>query len=186
MKNLHSRRAAGGFTLIETLVALGIIALIASLVMMAYDGSRSKAQVLLVTMNEMSKASLRLQTDTGCISGMTEDLLSAPATRTCLNGTTLTGKTWRGPYMGKTELDGTGKIRLSNVSENVLLELRTAAVGTGNAYIVRATGVPEDILKAALRECNNADPTGAVSSATNACGGDIAGSWIEKVFSQTR
>lgn len=179
-----SRRISAGFTLIETLVALAIIALIASLVMMSFDGSRSKAQALLVTMAELSKANLRMKNDTGCMANDVSalfDYANRGNVFTCGSGV---DKTWQGPYMGRVEV-ADGKMIANSVAEGVEIEfLQSASPSGGKRTTVKATNVPEDIARAALVECNK-DPA-AVAVGTKPCGGNAAAGELERIVEETR
>ncbi|WP_337232540.1 type II secretion system protein, partial [Vibrio cholerae] len=59
-----------GFSLLELVVALTLLAVISGGIMMAFDGSRSRAQALISSMSELGNAQLRLKNDTGCFVNM--------------------------------------------------------------------------------------------------------------------
>jgi len=188
-----SRKSAqSGFTLIEILVALALITLLAVGISLAFDGSRSRAQTLVQTMGELASANVRLKNDTGCYADQPNLLVdSTAAATTAANFCTKNlSATWNGPYVATFTLSGTN-VDLDKVADGVTLDfVRVNVAGgafgnTGRKYTVAATGVPEDVVKAALQECNssNADATDYTG---RKCIGTAASGTFSMLFDETR
>lgn len=55
-----------GMTLIEMVIAISLLAIMISAIVFSFDGSKSRAQVLVAAMNEYAGALERMKTDTSC------------------------------------------------------------------------------------------------------------------------
>lgn len=159
------KKMQAGFTLIEILVALALITLLAVGISLTFDGTRSRAQTLVSTMSELAAANMRLKNDTGCyadIPALLFDSTYASNTNANFCGRSLTA-TWNGPYVAAFPTAGTGLVNLDKVADGVTIDFIRANNIAGGArnnsmkYIVRAAGLPDDIVRAALFECNGSD-----------------------------
>lgn len=189
-------RAQAGFTLIEILVALVLITLLAAGIALSFDGARSRAQTLINTMSELASANVRLKNDTGCYADAPALLFDSTLAATA--GANFCGKnlsaTWNGPYVAPFTLQGTGVtalVDLDKVADGAALDFaRVSAAGgawgtTGRKYIVAATGLPEDIVKAALMECNGS-ANDAADFQGRKCRGNAANGTFDMLFDETR
>lgn len=170
MLNFSKLRKQKGFTLIEILVVVGIIAVLAFLGMSAIDTSRSKAQSMIALGKQVSDGSVRFKNDTGCYplgpTAMFDGTVGqAAANNTCNRAL---GASWNGPYLAIYPVSGTTtSIIADKVSSGVVVSL--GKTGTGPVqYYVRFSNVPQDIVKQALQECNN-DSTAVGSLGSQRC-----------------
>lgn len=160
------KKMQAGFTLIEILVALALITLLAVGISLTFDGTRSRAQTLVSTMSELAAANMRLKNDTGCYADIPALLFDAetyaanPAANFC--GRSLAA-TWNGPYVAAFTTAGTGLVNLDKVADGVTIDFTRAsnidggARNNGMKYMVSAAGLPDDVVRAALFECNGSD-----------------------------
>lgn len=194
MKRMHKRAAQGGFSLIELLVGLALLTLLAVAITGAFDGSRSRAQSLLSMMSELGSAQARQKNDTGCYVNTPLALYDMTKGRDmsqnfCNRAQT---NTWNGPYVSRFTSTATGEVVADKVAEGVLVSFQRENGGMGKRYYVRATGVPVDVARQFLQECNNAaaEVTGAAAFNTNKCrlqaaiAGETVG--VEMLFDETR
>ena len=186
---------AVGFTLVEILIALALITLLAVGITLAFDGSRSRADALFSNMVELGAGNIRLKNDIGCYVLTPAGLItsSAASTASCAGGVAPTN--WNGPYVGQFASDGSGNVLLNKVAQGVTLKFNsgndpgTGPFGaTGTNYWVEASGVPKDVVKQALQECNgdtNLDGTLAAFAQVK-CNGDSATGIFQVLYDQTR
>lgn len=153
-QELHKKNR--GFSLLELLVALALLALLAAAIAISFNGARSKAQVLLATMSELGGANIRLKTDTGCYVNRPEALYSQAAAATAANNycNRNFSQTWSGPYVSRFIVDTNGDARMDKVSSDVLISFGLQTGGIGRRYFTRSENVPTDVLREALQECN--------------------------------
>jgi prepilin-type N-terminal cleavage/methylation domain-containing protein len=189
----NRKSAQAGFTLIEILVALALITLLAVGISLAFDGSRSRAQALVSTMSELAAANVRLKVDTGCYaskpallfdSGLADD----GSTNFC--GKSLKA-TWNGPYVAPFTIAGTNDVNMDKVADGAVISfgrdgIAGGAWGTsGKKYMVVATDLPEDIVTAALFECNGVEAD-ADDFVDRKCRGSAADGTFDMLFDETR
>lgn len=148
-----------GFTLIEILVALAILAVIALLASNAFDGSRTKAQAMIGLAKQVGDANIQLKTDTGCyvnkpVALFDPDEAQKPANNYCnreFKGT------WARPYLAQYTVNPNGELVVDKISAEVTVALKTLTDNGRKRYYVQMGNVPKDILKQALVECNGGD-----------------------------
>lgn len=148
-----------GFTLIEILVALAILAVIALLASNAFDGSRTKAQAMIGLAKQVGDGNIQLKTDTGCYVNRPAALFDPveaqkPANNYC-NRTF--GGTWARPYLAQYTTNANGELVVDKIASEVTVAFKTLADGSRKRYFVQVGNVPKDILKQALVECNGGD-----------------------------
>jgi prepilin-type N-terminal cleavage/methylation domain-containing protein len=176
MKTLTKQRGnQRGFTLIEILVALAILALIALLASNAFDGARSKAQVMISLGKQIGDANMQLKTDTGCYVNTPKALFDYTAAQTATNNycNRTFGNTWSRAYMAMYPTDAAGSIKLDQIAAGTTALFTTEANSPkGKRYITTFANVPADIIKQALVSCNNDDASKG-DFATTRCRTDI-------------
>lgn len=188
------KKTHAGFTLIEILVALALITLLAVGISLTFDGTRSRAQTLVTTMSDLAAANMRLKNDTGCYANVPALLFDAANyagdddANFCLRSLEVT---WNGPYATAFVVDANGLVVLDRVADGVTLDFeRGGNIGggsrpTGQKYFVAAKGVPDDIVRAALFECNGSEAD--VSDFTaGKCRGSAALGTFDMLFDETR
>lgn len=151
-----------GFTLIEILVALAILAIISLLASNAFDGSRTKAQAMITLGKQVGDGNIQLKTDTGCYVNEPRALFDQTSALDSNNNYCKRpfGNTWARPYLGQYTTDTNGNLVVDKISAGVVVSLQREAGGMGQRYFVRFENVPKDVIKQALVECNNTDATG--------------------------
>jgi len=158
-----------GFTLIEILVALSILAVIALLASNAFDGSRTKAQAMIGLGKQVGDANIQLKTDTGCYVNKPVALFDPveaqkPANNYC--GRTF-GGTWARPYLAQYTVNANGELVVDKIAAQVTVAYGQLTEAGRKRYFVRFSNVPKDILKQALVECNGGDFNNQQGSFTN-------------------
>ena len=170
-----------GFTLLEMVIAISILAIMLSAVVFSYDGSKSRAQVLITAMEEYASALERIKTDTSCyprsLTALFDRSKSASAAASYC-GADLS-KQWNGPYVKPVSTrpqadvpnaDGDALL-LGQLSPDLTLRIaRASSTYTGSTqatwkWFIVASGVPEEIVTQAVIVCNGTDDTGGQSNA---------------------
>ena len=170
-----------GLTLIEMVIAISLLAIMISAIVFSFDGSKSRAQVLVAAMEEYSGAMERLKTDASCyprsiVALIDRDQAAGTANSFCNADLS---KQWNGPYVkaasttgtigpGGTASGDTGQapfILLGQISPELTLRIARASSnygsgGTGPAtwkWFIVADGVPSEIITQAMMACNGRD-----------------------------
>lgn len=157
-------RNQSGFSLIELLIALGLLTLLAVGLQSAFDGSRSRAQALIDQMSTLGDAAARFQNDTGCfplnVPVLFTQTLAATATTNTCNKSVAT--TWNGPYLQPTTVGAvSSQIAIDKVTDGAQLGISSAVGGIGRRYIAVASGLTADVAIQFLQECNGVSSTTA-------------------------
>ena len=190
MKKFNNKHE--GFTLIELLVALGILTILALLGLTAFDGSRSKAQALISFEKQMGDANIMLKNDTGCYVKTPKALIDftegpAAANNFCNKDF---GSSWTQPYMAKFPVDTNGDAKTDKIAAGSIVGIGVEAGGTGNSggklYFIKATGLPADVVKQALNECNGSNADQAAFSTAAKCRGIADTGTFDMAFDETR
>lgn len=159
-----SRKTEAGFTLVELLIGLALLTLLATSIMISFNGARSRAQALLNILSEGSNGLVRLKNDTGCypkyIKGLYDNTVNTSDKTWCGKAF---DKTWNGPYVTSFPTVGDGlQASLDNVAAGITMEIvreddNTDPANPKKIYMLRAKEVPSDVAKQYLQECNHDD-----------------------------
>jgi general secretion pathway protein G len=179
-----------GFTLIEVIVVLAILTLLAILLAMPFDNSRSRAQVMLGLGKQMADANIRLKADTGCYVNKPSALFDATAAALPANNycNRAFGNNWSQNYLTTHPLDAAGDIKVEKISSGATAGFGREAAGAGQRYFVTFNSIPLDIAKQALLECNQDDATTGAFPTQRCRVDNLAGPLVkfEMSFDQTR
>jgi len=193
-------RRQNGFTLIEALVVLFIIALLAVISMTAFDGSRSKAQTLVSFMSQVAGGAQQFRTDTGAYPATVHGLTDSTKAKAFGNTSKDLSSQWQRPYIGvqKAGTTDTDAFMMDKVGVGVEVQIEdfpsggTMNAGAGKVWYIQATNVPSDIVIQALKECNNGTGTASTETAITAanlnvskCAGDASAGTFALTFDQT-
>lgn len=167
-----------GFTLLEMVIAISILAVMGAVVVLSYNGSKAKAQALVAAMDEYGGAQQRLKADTSCYSrslGALFDRNDASGAAKSWCGADLS-RQWNGPYVKPVvkTTDDPAVLQLGSIAPDLTLTIGRvestysgSTIGTYKWYIV-AQGVPSEIATQALVACNGTDDANNASSSTTA------------------
>ena len=182
-----------GLTLIEMVIAISLLAIMISAIVFSFDGSKSRAQVLVAAMEEYTGALERLKTDASCYPRSLVALIDRAAAAGA--GSSFCGadlsKQWNGPYVkaapvkaaplapatNPEDAGGFGVISMAQLSPELTLRIgrNASAFGGGGPatwkWFIIADGVPSEILTQAMSVCNGTDDAvqGAASTGVKKC-----------------
>lgn len=151
---MSRKKAQGGFTILEIIVAITIMGILAAIVYPKLNINKSKGTLLYTTMSEVGKSLMRMKLDTACYPNKLAALYDKTQADQSFCGIDLR-ESWREPYIQKSEFDAsTGNMKISQIVTGAQLSIIVQPSTVGQAWIVRATGVPNEILNDALATCN--------------------------------
>lgn len=174
------RSVQRGFTMVEMMITLAIIAILATLLATQFSGDGSKATKLLADMTTIKGAMLRMQADTG---GIPENLTALwvrdnANTDNMFNGIAVTN-TWAGPYLENVPVTG-ATINADEIAEGARISSEREAASADNAgqmrwvYFLHATDIPRGVIEELLKKCNGNDNLNA-TFATGKCRSTVDG-----------
>ncbi|GBE49136.1 hypothetical protein BMS3Bbin13_00035 [bacterium BMS3Bbin13] len=178
----------GGFSLVEMIVALGVMTIISAALVFSFNFNKSKGQVLFSLMHSVGSAAERFSVDTSCYPYDTallfeQSLASTDTNNSC--GALVAGQ-WNGPYMKTLPVNGSNNVLVTQIGPQVTLSIgnigQALANGTPNQYAVIASGVPDAIAKQADAACGGSTSNCVLVPGTGTPPIDT----IEYVFAQTQ
>jgi prepilin-type N-terminal cleavage/methylation domain-containing protein len=170
----RTRAQQGGFTLIEIVIAVGILAILIAMAWPKEDPDKAKAVAMIQAMDTIGQGAVRLRIDAGCYPLRPDALYVKASAATSSCGLDLQPQ-WRGPYMSTGTTDATGNIMGPNIASTMTYGLSSAAGGAGTQYFVHAANVPNTVIKRALEQCNGSQTATAPVKCTATQGGTGTG-----------
>ena len=166
LKYRNPRAHSAGFTLTEMLVTLTLVAVLASISVLAYKGAHSKAIVLYSKLTQYGDALIRMQLDMSCYPSNTSALLIKADASDSFCGDIPTDS-WHGPYAKADAVDDNKNIKLLDVGAGVILTIEhdsTRLTTTGlKPWYIKAEHVPIDIVGETMSICNHDQDSGRCS-----------------------
>jgi len=165
--------AQKGFTLLEIVVVIVVMSLLAAVVVPKLNLGKSKGALLYASMQDTGKALMNFKNDTACYPTKLSALYDKTQANESFCGIDLRD-TWRQPYMPKASFDASGNLQIAQLVTGAFISIHTQPNSTGTAWILRANGIPVDILKEAERSCNGSESqTGKCTSAVSGAVGTL-------------
>lgn len=175
-----------GFTLIELIIVVGIIAILAGLSIFAYNGDKAKATELYSKMTQYGSAMTRMKLDTACLPTKTGALYDQSLADESFCNKDLRAN-WRGPYIKAGQLHSDNQnLSLTEFAPgaylSISLEDNINNNGNSRQWTLTAHDIPEDIAAVAMEICNkgytdssqtNFKQGSCVSPVNTSGGGDV-------------
>ena len=181
----HYRRQQGGFTLVETIVAVAITVIMGTALFFHFNMSKSKGEALLTAMQGIGSAATRFNTDTSCMPTNTGELFNRTLAGTNNYCGIDVSSSWNGPYMVDRPLDANNNVLMTTIGPATSLKIVEGAFlsdGNSTQYAVEANNVPNAIADQAYTACGGAQSQCVVASANSAGQGMTS---IEYVFDES-
>ena len=164
LNQLKAKQAEQGFTLMELVIVIGIIAMLAGLSILAYDGSRGQGVALYSKLTQYGDALKRMKFDTQCYPTKTGALFNRSMADDSHCGVDLTTN-WKGPYAQSTQTNSDDNISLAEYTDSaaLILPVPAGSSGTGDIngsgnrtqWTVIANNIPAEVVNVVMEECNN-------------------------------
>lgn len=181
----YYRRQQGGFTLVETIVAVAVVVLMGTALIFHFNMSKSKGQALLTEMQGVASAATRFNTDTSCMPTNTGELFNRTLAGTNNYCGIDVSTSWNGPYMDDRPLDANNNVLMTTIGPTTSLKIVEGAFlsdGNSTQYAVEANNVPNAIADQAYTACGGSQSQCVVASANSAGQGMTS---IEYVFDES-
>ena len=170
LNQIKAKQVEQGFTLIELVIVIGIIAMLAGLSILAYDGSRGQGVALYSKLTQYGDSLKRMKFDTQCYPTQTGALFNRTMANDSHCGIDLQPN-WKGPYTQSTQTDTNNNISLAEYTDSAALILPEPAGsngtgdinGSGNRtqWTIIANNIPAEIVNVVMEECNNGYESGS-------------------------
>lgn len=168
-----------GFSLIELMVAIAIIAILAVVIGGQFSGDGAKATRLLSDMSTIRDAINRAKLELGGVPRVPEVLWQrdAAVAANMFNGIAAT-RTWNGPYIerqGVDETDARRPITIPTITDAATIHIEREAASAANGgnytwvYFVRASNIPNPIITEFIKKCAGTDVVADVTFRNSSC-----------------
>lgn len=176
LRRSHQNRREGGFSMVEIMITLVVLALLGGLFASQYSGDKSKATRLFTNMKTVADATNRAKMDMGGI----PNRLSVLWTKTdaiaanMFNGIAGTNS-WSGPYLERQAVDASNNIQEQAISDSTTITVAREAASAANGgnftwvYYLRASNVPNAIILEYIKACANTDTVANATFANGQC-----------------
>jgi prepilin-type N-terminal cleavage/methylation domain-containing protein len=179
---------AGGFSLVEMIVALAVLTIISAALIFSFNFNKSKGQVLFSLVHSVGDAAERFAVDTSCYPYDTALLFQQSLAATDTNNScgAAVGAQWNGPYMKTMPVDANNNVLVTQIGPQVTLSIndigQALTNGAPNQYAVLANNVPDAIAKQAYTACGGSTSNCVLVAGTGTPPLDT----FEYVFAQTQ
>ncbi len=166
-----------GFTLLEMVVTLSIIAILAVVVTTQFSGDSAKATKILHTAETIKKAMLRMKMDTGRYP-CTLDVLWDPSLPPLGNDNCLSaaGATWNGPYTEKID-SSSAEFPVAHSPVPLPYGGLAPISGYRTAEILYVFNIPESVASELMKKCSGNDAVNTTDAANFADGNCYLEDW---------
>ena len=152
------RTTASGFTLLEVLAVVAVLAILGTIGWTYFSTDRTRATALVARADDVSKALVQFKQDISCYPATLQalyDRQQAQNTRCGLDGRTA----WREPYLPRAQFTPAGNLSVTDLVPGAEMSLVNQPGGPGQQWLLRVTGLPQDLLDRIAETCNGAGNT---------------------------
>jgi len=170
-----------GFTLIEILAAVTVIAILGAVGWHYFSTDRTRATALISKANDITKGLVEFKQDISCYPQTLSALYNqadSENTRCGIDGRT----SWRQPYVSKESFNANGDLMLDDLVNGSTMSLITQAGGPGQQWILRISNIPTNVITQLTAICNGSSNHAGRCTA-NTEGGQLGN--IDVVFDET-
>lgn len=156
MYKANIRRRAAGFTLVEIVIAIAVVALVTTLVVVKGNSDDTRTTVLMSKMQEVSSGLLRMKADSSCFPKHLDGLLTPQSESDC---GTLTAADWKGNYISEsTRVNPTSHtLDLAAIIPGTELTFEKSVVGTNVRWMLFTKGLPEQYASGIAKSCGSGE-----------------------------
>jgi prepilin-type N-terminal cleavage/methylation domain-containing protein len=142
-----------GFTLLEVLAVVAVLGILGAIGWRYFSTDRTRATALVTRANETAKGLVQFKQDISCYPVTLQalyDRAQAESTRCGLDGRAA----WREPYIPRVTFTAAGNVSLADLVPGAEMALAVVAAGAGQQWVLRVTGVPNEVLGRVAETCN--------------------------------
>lgn len=156
MFKANIRRRSAGFTLVEIVIAIAVVALLTVLVTVKGNSDDTRTTVLLSKMQEVSSGLLRMKSDVSCFPKTLEGLVTPQSENYC---GTLSAADWKGNYIAEsTSVNRTAHtIDLETIVPGTEMVFEKSIVGSTVRWMLFTKGLPADFAASIVKSCGGAE-----------------------------
>lgn len=172
-RRMQSLKRQAGISLYTMLAAIVVLGILSAILVTAFNGNNSKAQMAYSMMVSVGQAEQRFNLDTGCYATELKGLIAkatADSNNSC--GVAIDNQ-WGGPYLKNQPVNSSGNIMVQKLGPQVIMSVAPISPGSDNvpstatsAWGLKLQNLQPSIAKKAEKDCGGSGNSTACTVTT--------------------